>query len=50
MHENCSIEIKNLIANATENSHYNAQLETCVKCDASRSGLGIALEQLTVDR
>ena len=48
-HENCFIEIKNRIANATANSHYNPQLETRVKCDASRSGLGAALEQLTVD-
>ena len=35
--------------NATANSHYNPHLETPVKCDASRSGLGAALEQLTVD-
>ena len=48
-HENCFIEIKNRIANAPANSHYNPQLETRVKCDASRSGLGAALEQLTVD-
>ena len=40
---------KNRLANATANSHYNPQLETRVKCDASRSGLGAALEQLTVD-
>ena len=37
--ENCFTEIKNRIANATANSHYNPQLETRVKCDASRSGL-----------
>ena len=48
-HENCFNEIKNRIANATANSHYNLQLETRVKCDAYRSGLGAALEQLTVD-
>ena len=48
-HENCFQEIKIRIANATANSHYNPQLETRVKCDASRSGLGAALEQLTVD-
>ena len=48
-HENCFKEIKTRIANATANSHYNPQLETRVKCDASRSGLGAALEQLTVD-
>ena len=28
---------KNRIPNATENSHYDPQLETRVKCDASRS-------------
>ena len=49
MHENCFIEVTNRIANATENSHYNPQLETLVRCDASHSGLGAALEQLTVD-
>ena len=61
-HENCFIKIKNRIANATANSHYNPQLanatanshynpqlERRVKCDASRSGLGAALEELTVD-
>ena len=48
-HENCFTEIKNRIANTTANSHYNPQLETRVICDASRSGLGAALEQLTVD-
>ena len=41
--------IKTQIANHTENTHYNPQLETRIKCDASRSGLGAALEQLTVD-
>ena len=48
-HENCFNEIKTRIANSTANSYYNPQLETHVKCDASRSGLGAALEQLTVD-
>ena len=48
-YENCFHEIKNPIANATTNSHYNPQLETRKKCVASRSGLGAALEQLTVD-
>ena len=43
------MEIKNRIADARENSHYNPQLETRVKCDASLSGLVAALEQLTVD-
>ena len=37
--------IKNKVANATENTHYNPHLETRVKCDASRAGLGAALEQ-----
>ena len=41
-HENYFTEIKNRIANATANSHYNPQLETRVKCDASRSSLGAA--------
>ena len=41
--------IKTRIANHTENMHYNPQFETRIKCDASRSGLGAALEQLTVD-
>ena len=41
--------IKTRIANHTENMHYNPQLETRIKCDVSRSGLGAALEQLTVD-
>ena len=48
-YQNCFNEIKNRIANANANSHYNPQLETRVKCDASRSGRGAALEQLTVD-
>ena len=37
------------IANHTENFHCNPQLETRIKCDASQSGLGAALEQLTVN-
>ena len=41
--------IKTQIANHTENIHYNPQLETRIKCDASHSGLGAALEQLTVN-
>ena len=48
-HEKCSNEIKDRILNATANSHYNPQLEARIKSDASRSGLGAALEQLTVD-
>ena len=38
--------IKNTIANATENTHFIPTWETPVKCDASRKGLGAALEQL----
>ena len=41
--------IKTRIANHTENTYYNPQIETRIKCDASRSGLGAALEQLTVN-
>ena len=37
--------IKNEVANATENTPYNPHLETRIKCDASRAGLGAALEQ-----
>ena len=37
--------IKNKAANATENTHYNPHLETRIKCDASKAGLGAALEQ-----
>ena len=41
--------VKTRIANHTKNIHYNPQLETRVKSDASLSGLGAALEQLTVN-
>ena len=41
--------IKEKIANSTESSHYNPKLAVRVKCDASRSGLGAALEQNTPD-
>ena len=44
-HETHFHAIKNKIANATENTHYNPHLETRIKCDASRAGLGAALEQ-----
>ena len=38
--------IETTIARATENTHFNPTLQTRVKCDASRQGLGAALEQL----
>ena len=41
--------IKEKIVNSTENSHYNTKLDVRVKCDASLSGLGAALEQNTPD-
>ena len=41
--------IKHIIAASTEKSHYNPKLDVRVKCDASRSGLGAALEQNTSD-
>ena len=37
--------IKNKVAKATENTHYNRHLETRIKCDTSGAGLGAALEQ-----
>ena len=37
--------IKDKVANTLENTHYNSHLETRIKCDASRAGLGAALEQ-----
>ena len=43
--ETHSQNIKNKVANATENTHYNPLLKTRNKCDASRAGLGAALEQ-----
>ena len=49
LHGNSIFEIKNRLANAMDNSHYNPQLETCVECDSSRSSLGAPLEQLTVN-
>ena len=49
VHENCFCEIKNRIADTTENCQYKPQLETRVKCDAPRSGVGAALGQLTVN-
>ena len=44
-HETHFQSIKNKVANATENTHYNPHLETWIKCDAYRAGLGAALEQ-----
>ena len=41
--------IKTVIANAAENTHFNPTLETRIKRDASRQGLGAALEQLDCD-
>ena len=40
-------QIKEKIAEATENKHFNPDLETRIQCDASRKGLGCALEQRT---
>ena len=37
--------INNKVASAIENTHYNPHLETRIVCDASRAGLGAALEQ-----
>ena len=39
--------IKEKIAETTENKHFNPDLETRIKCDASRIGLGCVLEQRT---
>ena len=44
-HETHFQAIKNKVANATENTYYNPNLETRIKRDASRAGLGAALEQ-----
>ena len=41
--------IKEEIAEATQNKHFSPNLETRIKCDASRKGLGCALEQRTPD-
>ena len=37
--------IENKFANASANLYYNPHLETRIICDASRAGLGAALEQ-----
>ena len=39
--------IKEKIAETTENKHFIPDLETSIKCDASRKGLGCAIEQRT---
>ena len=39
--------IKKKIAETTENKHFIPDLETRIKCDASRKGFGCALEQRT---
>ena len=41
--------IKAKIAETTENKLFNPDLETRIKCDASRKGLGCALEQRTAN-
>ena len=46
-HNNHFHPIKEKIAASSENSHYNPKLDIRVKCDASSSGLGAALEQNT---
>ena len=46
-HEKQFSLIKEQIAETTENKHFNPELETRIKCDASRRGLGCALEQRT---
>ena len=46
-HEKQFILIKEKIAETTENKHFNPDLETRMKCDASRKGMGCALEQRT---
>ena len=42
--------IKEKTAETTENHHFNPDLETRIKCDASRKGVGCALEQQTPNR
>ena len=46
-HEKQFTLIKEKIAETAENKHFNTDLETLIKCDASRKGLGFALEQRT---
>ena len=37
--------LKTEVANASENTKYNPHMETRIKCNAYRAGLGAALEQ-----
>ena len=46
-HEKQFTLIKEKIAETTENKYFNPDLETRMKCNASRKGLGCALEQRT---
>ena len=46
-HEKQLTLIKEKIAETTKNKHFNPDLETLIKCDASRKGLGCALKQRT---
>ena len=39
--------IKKLVAEITQNNHFDPNLDTRVVCDSSRYGLGAALEQNT---
>merc|ERR1711894_523373 len=38
-------ELKNKVAEITQNYHYNPKRQTRLKCDASKNGLGACLEQ-----
>ena len=46
-HEKQFSLIKEKIAETTENKHFNPKLETRIKCEASRKGLGCASKQRT---
>ena len=46
-HEKQFSFIKEQIAQNYQKKHFNPELETRIKCDASRKGLGCALEQRT---
>ena len=49
VHEQHFKIIKSKIAEATENKHLSPDHETSLNCNASRKGLGCALEQRTPD-